>query len=178
MKNCVVVLGRFQGFTKKHYKIISKAKKENKNSKIVVAIVNGLKSSKNVDVNPFTYFERCKMIKKCFPEVLCIKISRGFLMDLLKILAKLDYNIKRIYCGSDRAMNYKDQIKRLELNIEVRSIKRDFVSATLLRESLQNHNIEKFKQLSPPELWEDFEVLSRKYNRRKEHFNERKKVRR
>ena len=53
--------GRFQGFTKDgHYKVIQQAKKYGRNVVLGIGSVNQPRSVKN----PFTYFERCQMIRE------------------------------------------------------------------------------------------------------------------
>ena len=66
----VVYIGRFQGFTKDgHSKVVEKAKSEGNHVVMAIGSVNKPRSIKN----PFSYYERCSMIRNALdndPQVL------------------------------------------------------------------------------------------------------------
>ena len=55
MKTAVLIPMRGQGFHRGHIELIKKAIKENSNSLIIIGIVEGVKSSKDVNKNPFNF---------------------------------------------------------------------------------------------------------------------------
>jgi len=178
MKNCSLVIGRFQGFTNKHEELIEESLKDFKiedglikhDPETIVGLVNGEKSSIDKERNPFTFAEKVKMIRKVFPHIKCIKLSNGFIGEILDVTSGIYYNLSRICTGEDRAKGYYDQIKNEKYfvdwpyrDIQLFVLTRTGTSGTEFRKCLRTNDKKRFEQIVPYQLWEDFDELRNIY---------------
>lgn len=170
MQKGVIITGRFQGFSIAHAKLIEKAQRENPGHIVIVGIVEGVKSSSNIDKNPFTYEEREQYITKIMNSLhikpLIIKVTNAYLPDIVELLKeKYDIQVTKLICGSDRVNGYIQQGLE-QLGVKVESIERNSdddnendriksASGTKVRQALKNNDFEAFRYLIPEEIDED-----------------------
>ena len=166
-KDGVLIIGRFSGFHRGHTELIRRAHLDHPDKPIIIAVVVGKKSSKDLEKNPFSFEERKEMIEKIL-KVLNIKagiiqVPSAYIPDLVKLL-KEEHNIdiKYVYCGADRLNSYLQQ--NLEsMGIKVVYLERNTsdtdptksASATRVRNAVKNNDFEEFKELMPEEVDED-----------------------
>ena len=154
-----IMIGRFQPVTKAHTSIIEKISKENKTG--IIYLVKGKKSSEDKEKNPFDSDIQIKMLEKIIPSNISIEIiSSAFFVDELKTMKESKFVI---YAGSDRVKSYKSFEKYLEddKTLEVKEIKRtdEDISATKVRDSLKNDDLDTFKSLTPKNIHSMFNEL-------------------
>jgi FAD synthase len=159
MKTAQLLLGRFQPFHNGHLRIVNAMKNP------VISVVKGAKSSQDKKVNPFDLDTQLALIKLSVkPTVRVITSPSGYLPDIIKQFADIGINITEVWCGTDRLDTYKKQIDRAGLidQVDIVEIDRavDSESATAVRESLAEGNIDKFKKLMPQHTWYMFLQLS------------------
>jgi len=174
-KKSVLIIGRFSGFHRGHVELIKSAVKRFPNHLIIVGIVTGKLSSKNLEKNPFSFEEKKltveKILKKFHIEPIILDLQTAYIPDVAEIL-KTNYNIdiEYIYCGSDRLNSYTAQGLE-KMGIKVVCVERDesstddltkSASATKLRNAVKNNNFEEFKTLLPDEL--DTDVVEDVWN--------------
>jgi FAD synthase len=162
IKKAVLIVGRFEGTHAGHFMLFQKAEKENPDCIVIVGIVEGKKSSKDVNKNPFTFEERKKYIlsisKKLGIKPSIIKLETAYIPDIITML-KDKYNIEvvKLLCGSDRVLGYSKQGVE-QLGVKIEAIGRDendtndkvaSASGTKVREALKTKNFEAFKNLLP-----------------------------
>jgi hypothetical protein len=78
-------------------------------------IVDGEKSSKDKEKNPFSFEERKRMINKINKSVEVLRVVHGYLPETIKYLYdKYGNRLDGIdfYCGTDRVNGYESQINR------------------------------------------------------------------
>ncbi|HQO94133.1 MAG TPA: hypothetical protein PK415_04500, partial [Bacilli bacterium] len=165
----------FSGFHRGHVELIKSAVKRFPNHLIIVGIVTGKLSSKNLEKNPFSFEEKKltveKILKKFHIEPIILDLQTAYIPDVAEIL-KTNYNIdiEYIYCGSDRLNSYTAQGLE-KMGIKVVCVERDesstddltkSASATKLRNAVKNNNFEEFKTLLPDEL--DTDVVEDVWN--------------
>lgn len=151
-KEVALVIGRFQPPHIGHLAVIKAASKE-------YPVIVGLTSGKKTEMakNPFS-FELRKDILKGFKEKALldvIEIPSAAIDTIIELLRKNGYELKKIYCGSDRVKAYQamaSNMKYLEpygitSPIEVEALERDpdadgvaGVSATKVRDELSKFN--------------------------------------
>ena len=170
MQKGVIITGRFQGFSIAHAKLIEKAQRENPGHIVIVGIVEGIKSSADVNRNPFNYEEREQYITKIMNSLhikpLIIKVTNAYLPDIVELLKeKYDIQVTKLICGSDRVNGYIQQGLE-QLGVKVESIERNSdddnendriksASGTKVRQALKNNDFEAFRYLIPEEIDED-----------------------
>lgn len=158
LQDCVIVLGRFQPFTRAHLAIGLDAAKEN-NVPVVYLIINNKKID---DKHPFTN----EITEKEFAYLK--KNNTEFKMDYIfvntanpgefgPLLTGKGYNPILWVCGSDRIKDYTRMCKYKDNggipDLKVKEVHRtdDDISATKAREALKNNDLETFKRMSPIE---------------------------
>ena len=166
-KDGVLIIGRFSGFHRGHTELIRRAHLDHPDKPIIIAVVVGKKSSKDLEKNPFSFEERKEMIEKIL-KVLNIKagiiqVPSAYIPDLVKLLKEEHgIDIKYVYCGADRLNSYLQQ--NLEsMGIKVVYLERNTsdtdptksASATRVRNAVKNNDFEEFKELMPEEVDED-----------------------
>ena len=154
-----IISGRFEPVTKIHASIIERIGKENK--KGTIFIVNGKTTSKDKIRNPFSVYDRIKMLEAIKPNNVDIKvISTGFFVDELNEMEDTNFII---YAGSDRVDRYRKYSSYMNegKNLTSKEIKRvdDDISATKVREALINNDRETFKNMTDERIHEMFEEL-------------------
>ena len=167
MKDGILIIGRFSGFHRGHVELIRRAHLDHPDKPIIIAVVVGKKSSKDLNKNPFTFEERRNMIEKILNKLNIkagiIQVPSAYIPDLVKLL-KEEHNIdiKYVYCGADRLNSYLQQ--NLEsMGIKVVYLERNTsdtdptksASATRVRNAVKNNDFEEFKELMPEEVDED-----------------------
>ena len=154
-QNGSLISGRFQPFTLGHKKMFDEAFATT--DYVVVNLVKGAKS--DISKNPYPPELQKELIKATYPtkNIEFIESNTG---SLITIINKSEQNINVVWCGSDRVKEYRKQVER-NPDISVSEIKRtdDDVSATKVRESLKNNDIESFKKLVPKEIHSFFSTL-------------------
>ncbi|HQQ39704.1 MAG TPA: adenylyltransferase/cytidyltransferase family protein [Bacilli bacterium] len=169
-KKSVLVVGRFSGFHRGHVDLIKSAVKKFPDHLIIVGIVTGKLSSKNLEKNPFSFKEKKlaveKILKNLNIEPIILDLQTAYIPEIVEIL-RSDYNIdlEYVYCGSDRLNSYTAQGLE-KLGVKVISVDRDetstsdltkSASATKLRNAVKSNNFDEFKNLMPDEL--DIDVI-------------------
>lgn len=174
MANGTLILGRFTVFHVGHYSLIKNAKKKYPENELVLAVVYGEKSSKDVSKNPTSFEERERIITKTLnkngmhPYIL--EAKTGYIPKMITdIKEKFDIDITVIYCGTDRLSTYQNQLDKAQMgNIKLEEVKRDLdtdlseveskeeltkkASATEVRKSVSNNDFENFSSLMPEGL--------------------------
>lgn len=167
MKDGILIIGRFSGFHRGHVELIRRAHLDHPDKPIIIAVVVGKKSSKDLNKNPFTFEERRNMIEKILNKLNIkagiIQVPSAYIPDLVKLLKEEhSIDIKYVYCGADRLNSYLQQ--NLEsMGIKVVYLERDTsdtdptkrASATRVRNAVKNNDFEEFKELMPEEIGED-----------------------
>ena len=167
MKDGILIIGRFSGFHRGHVELIRRAHLDHPDKPIIIAVVVGKKSSKDLSKNPFTFEERKNMIEKILNKLNIkagiIQVPSAYIPDLVKLLKEEHgIDIKYVYCGADRLNSYLQQ--NLEsMGIKVVYLERDTsdtdptkrASATRVRNAVKNNDFEEFKELMPEEIGED-----------------------
>lgn len=137
--------GRFNPLSKKHHEIIEDMTTYNGDH--IVFIIDGEKSSLDMNKNPLDSEIRKEVIKSCFPNIKIDVCSSIF--QSLEILDVMGYDNIRWFCGSDREESYKKISVNFDANIEIISFERDVnISATMIRKGIiENKDV---SNLLPP----------------------------
>jgi hypothetical protein len=160
MKTIGVFVGRLQGLTTGHLKVINIMSKSHLKSYVVV--IRGTKSCTDAMVNPFPYEIQDRMIKRVLPSnVELIQINS--LDDLERFKGKKF----TLYSGPDRYRGYQRYAKNVNtegykvkvVNTSCNVPRNDNISGTKFRQSLKDNNIDMFKTIAPEEIWDMFEEL-------------------
>jgi len=174
-KKSVLIVGRFSGFHRGHVELIKSAVNKFPNHTIIVGVVTGKLSSKNLEKNPFSFEEKKLAIEKILKglniEPIILNLHSAYIPEVVEILHS-DYNIdlEYIYCGSDRLNSYTAQGLE-KMGVKIICLERDesstddltkSASATKLRNAVKNNNFEEFKNLLPDEL--DLDVVEDVWN--------------
>lgn len=150
--NGALFLGKMRILTSAHYKIIKDA--FSVYDHVIVALVSSAETKDTREL-------RERMLKAAFPKLEVVNVQNG---NLFTIMNKAQSNINVVLAGSDRVAGYT---KMLEKNpdIRVREIKRtdEDVSATKVVETLRADDVNKFKEMTPKEIWPFYEELKRVY---------------
>lgn len=160
-KNVGVFLGRMQGLTTGHKKVIEAMNK--KHPKSYVAVIRGIQSSADGSLNPFPYEVQARMIKRVLPS----NVELIQIRNLDDLAPKLDSKKFTIYSGPERMDGYRrftGYINGLGYSVKLmdtgKMIPRDErISGTKLRQSLRDNNFDVFKSIAPKEIWDMFEEL-------------------
>ncbi len=157
MESVNIIVGRFQPFTKGHYKCIEFAKK-NKGLRTVICWVK----PSNIDAkHPFPIPMLAKLYKSLKEKNKDIIADIIFVdsANIVSIAQRLDnkYEILTWTCGDDRFNDYVEQVNKykdligISDEFEVLLVPRtdDNISATLVRETLLNDDRETFNKLMP-----------------------------
>lgn len=151
-----VFLGRLQPIHKGHFFIIKKMKNP------IIVLIKGKKSSLNRKRNPFPLEYQEYLLKKLDPNLKIITAPGGFLPLILFKIRELGYEPNVIYAGGDRIKSYKRMIDNLpdevDLNVKFKETPR-IASATEVRKALKNNDYEKFKDLMPKKLWDEYDTM-------------------
>lgn len=174
-KKSVLIVGRFSGFHRGHVELIKSAVNKFPNHTIIVGVVTGKLSSKNLEKNPFSFEEKKLAIEKILKglniEPIILNLHSAYIPEVVEILHS-DYNIdlEYVYCGSDRLNSYTAQGLE-KMGVKIICLERDesstddltkSASATKLRNAVKNNNFEEFKNLLPDEL--DLDVVEDVWN--------------
>lgn len=174
-KKSVLIVGRFSGFHRGHVELIKSAVNKFPNHTIIVGVVTGKLSSKNLEKNPFSFEEKKLAIEKILKglniEPIILNLHSAYIPEVVEILHS-DYNIdlEYVYCGSDRLNSYTAQGLE-KIGVKIICLERDesstddltkSASATKLRNAVKNNNFEEFKNLLPDEL--DLDVVEDVWN--------------
>ena len=146
-----LIIGRFQGLSKTHVKLISETD--------VVVIIDSGKVSKR---NPFSFETRKRMIDKVFGgNIEVYSYKTGYLPDILNHLGGFwtsfngqDY----IICGDDRIKGYKQQLEGKDIWFKTHT-RTDNISGTRVRQSLINDDIFTFQELTHSLIWDMYSEL-------------------
>jgi citrate lyase synthetase len=152
-KQVSVIPLRAQPFHKGHLELVNKAKYP-----VVIAIVKGLKTSKDKNKNPFDLTLQKEIIKKAKFPVKVITINAMSLPMLINTLRDLNMEPMEIIAGLDRKEDYgrqvikyatplKSQIKLITVNRDENSNKVDGISASKIREALKHNDYKTVKSM-------------------------------
>jgi len=174
MKNGILILGRFTVFHVGHYSLIKSAKMKYPNDELVIAIVQGVKSSKDINKNPTSFDERKTIINRVLLKnnihSIIIGVNTGYIPDIIEnIKHDHEIDIKVVYCGTDRLGTYQEQLNRAGLNdVQLEEIKRNLdndseddgdmvkkASATEVRKYVKENDFDNFKSMMPIGLDEE-----------------------
>jgi phosphopantetheine adenylyltransferase len=152
-----LIIGKFRVLTKKHYKLIAKALRENE--KVIIA----LSVSRGKDK---TFELRKKVIEHCFKNNLdkieIISTATGYIPSILQ-KAFYGIGVKSVYAGSDRIENYQKQLEEAGLKMKVIELKRnDNISATNVIEHLDDKDY--FEKMTSPCVWDFYEDYKKIYS--------------
>ena len=157
-----VMLGRFQPCTAAHISIIDDAYKKYGNT-VVVAVV---KSSN--DKSPFPFKLISEILQKSTKsKIKVIELKTGFIGDFISPLRDEGMEPTILLAGTDRVKSYNGQIKRYKdtfnLNLEVKETKRtaDDISASKVRQSIVDDDLETFKSMTAKGTWKYFDKLKK-----------------
>lgn len=167
MRQVDLFLGRLQPLHKGHLFVISQM------TNPVVAIVKGDKSSQDKAKNPFSAETQLKLAELCFPmNTRTIIVKSGFVPDIIQLLAdNFGDKVVRVFCDEDRMPGYEGQIKRANTALEKKGLPpltvsvvafsrgEENVSATKVRKSLIDNDINTFSKLVPVKMQGLFNTL-------------------
>lgn len=177
MDNGILIVGRFSGVHRGHTAVIKKAHIDHPDDKIIIGIIDGEKTGKDKDKNPFTIEERKNLLhtilKSIDVEAEIMSFKTAYIPDIkAEIMQDKDIDIKYLYCGSDREASYSQQglskygikivsLSRANDNIcdAYSEIAEENASATKIREALKLDNYILFKSLLPSEINDDDAIL-------------------
>ena len=128
--NGALIIGKFRVLTNAHYKMIKDALKNYDTVSIALVSNRITKATKDL---------RRQMLEMSFQNEPNLEIVETISGNLATILNKCRYNINNIIVGTDRFQDFKNQIKKLNLDLNIKEIKRtnDDISATKV---IQNIN--------------------------------------
>lgn len=167
-KKVNIFLGRFQPFTKGHLKVLELGYKENSLPTVILMIQN----TKMDEKHPFSddlITKEMDIIKKEYPKLIAdtLYVKSADILLFSELLHNNDYEPILWLTGSDRlvpytkmAEKYKDQAQLIS-DFKTFEIKRtdEDISATKVRESIKNNDINEYKKLMPintENLFSDF----------------------
>lgn len=155
MKRVGLFVGRMQPPTKAHMKIIEKMSAENE--KCIIFLVNSVQS----ELNPFNSMTRISLLEDMIPSnVSIVTLPNAFFIDYINEMEDENF---MIYAGTDRIVQYIKFASYLKdgKTMASREISReaDDISATMVRESLLNNDIDKFKELTDDRIHQYFDIL-------------------
>ena len=167
-KDIVGILpGRFSGLTKAHSMLIDIMSKTHEHSYLIV--VKGIKSSTDLERNPFQEDLQWQMIKQIVPTNVEPIIIHNNLIDNLTTLIKLSNHKKfAIYIGPDRLKKIQPAIKTLRNETHKQIFLIDTgtmlprdprVSGTAFRKALRNGDREAFAYIAPEQIFPMFDEL-------------------
>ena len=184
-----LILGRFQGITKQHQKLLEVAFQDNDIDIVVVQIIQGGKTSQDIYKNPFDQEIRTLFVKAIISD-LKRKYNKSQIVDVFNVgyipsISEYikekygDIEIVKVYCGTDRKQSYEEQLKRANLNdkIKVEELPRnvesdDEISQTKLRNALFNGDYETQKQLLATPVLQLFDLIVDYINFLKQEYGE------
>ena len=153
------MIGRFQPFTKGHYKCVEAAKNL-KNIPTVICMIDVPENKVN-NRHPFPTDTMIDLYTDLFnndPNIEnVVKVKSADIVKIGELLKDLGYNISSWSCGTDRfneynkmATKYRDQAG-LSDDFEVIEVPRsdEDISATKVRESLLNNDRKSFDKMMP-----------------------------
>lgn len=163
-KPVVVMQGRFQPFTKGHYKVYEQAKSHG--MPVVIYLVKGKKSSEDKQSNPLEAEEQIEFIKKSVGSDVEVRvIPDGFIGTWVNDLRNDGMEPKVFLTGTDRMKAYKGMINRYitkwDIDITLDEIERadEDISATRVRQAIKNDDFDTFKDMTVNLDDTDFEKL-------------------
>lgn len=159
-----LIIGRFSGVHKGHAALIKRADigRNDQNHKLIICVITGEKTSKNIKKNPLTFDHRRVVLNMLLDEMQIeaeiIEHNNGYVPDIIDKLKPL-YDINYVYCGSDREKDYARQLKNhhaklISVNRNIDTDDISGASATKLREAVINNDETAFKDLLPVELYD------------------------
>lgn len=149
-------VGRFQPFTVLHKKIMESMENP------VVAIVRGVKSSRDHGRNPFSFEYQTELLNKICPNAVVLEVKDGYVPDIIHRLSQEGIRIDRVHCGSDRSEDYRRQLQKTDV-IVIEHERIDFVSATMVRTALLENDRSTYEQSVPEEMFGEFETMKQIY---------------
>lgn len=149
-----LVVGRFQALTAAHTDIIKRAAA--RHHIVWVAVVNGVRTSQDNQLNPLTFERRKELIEALgLPNVRVLSVPTG---SVRNIIASIPSGVTQLYCGTDRFQQYQLAVKNM--NVEVVEIPRTTpISGTQLRSAIRSDNKTEFELLVDPQLYSYYEKL-------------------
>jgi hypothetical protein len=126
MVNVSLLMGRFQPFTKGHALAVRNIMKDT-NDTPIIGIVRGVKSSLDLNRNPFSEDDQRLMIKTALKGITdenIIVIPSAYILEPVLALQEKGMSIKTIYAGGkgdsdDRLSSYKAQLNRAKMPKDV-----------------------------------------------------------
>ena len=158
-----IFIGRLQGITVGHTKVIDIMSKTHPYNYIV--LVKGEKSSGDKQRNPFPFEVQEKMIKKILQNNVKLIVAKS--ANLEDVLPKLDGKNFTIYCGPDRLSDYRRYASYVSkqgyivkvIDTEQMIPRDDSISGTKFRAALKANDFEAFKKIAPKEIHGMFSEL-------------------
>jgi len=172
-KPAVLIQGRFQPLTLGHTTAAKNLMKKHPGGKLIFGVVRGLGSSENKELNPFSFKEQSKFIKKVFPQAVIMEFKNGFTPDNILEARKKGFEIIAFIAGEDRIKSYKEQLKYFD---KIKRENPDFekpqavpigikrvgdISATKVREAIRNNEEKIFRANMPKALYDEFEFMKK-----------------
>lgn len=184
-----LILGRFQGVTKQHQKLLEVAFRDNDIDVVIVQIIQGSKTSQDVYKNPFDQELRTLFIKAIINDLkhkynksqIVEVFNVGYIPNISEYIKNKydDIEIVKVYCGTDRKQTYEGQLKRVNLSdkIKVEELPRnvesdDEISQTKLRNALFNGDYETQKQLLATPVLQLFDLIVEYVNFLKQEYGD------
>lgn len=149
--NNALFLGRMSPLTKAHYGIIDNALSQYDG--VVVNLVK-TKTDKN---NPFPLEVQIQMLNRCFGNR--IEITTSQTGNILSIIPKTHKVITTVLAGTDRIDSYKKQLLKNDEITVIEIPRTNDISGSKVREALRASDFELFKQNTPKQIWDMFELL-------------------
>jgi cytidyltransferase-like protein len=191
LKDVVIFPGRTQPPHVGHVKLVEKMKKENPDAEPIIILVKGEKSSQDTIKNPFSAELQKKYLQQAIPGVHVEIFNNAYLPGIIETLKEKGMNVTKVYSGPDRAASYKSILEKAGLdNVEAVSVEDRFtpisdlsdryfqrdLSASLVREILENNDLEDFLKVTVGYNEKDFNemrdtLLSGKTNKLKSDIN-------
>lgn len=159
-KKVHVFAGRFQPLHQGHLNIINSMKNP------VVAIVKGKASSADRARNPLPEKYQIELIKKAAPKAKVMVVSTGYIPELANELRKQGMEMEAFYAGADRISSYTRQFNSINaklpdekrFDVKMKETPR-FTSATIVRNTIKDGDLEAFKPLMPKSLHGEWDKL-------------------
>ena len=154
-RNVIVFPGRFQPFHLLHWGILYTFAINNKDKEILICLVDGEKTSKNKEVNPFDRYIRMALIDSCIDtlphnvDLYLESLPTGYIPKIQEIISEDGYNIVGVLCGEDRRPKYITMAPHIEVFCIPRTVD---ISGTAIRQMIRDNDFNGYLYNMPEEL--------------------------
>lgn len=165
-EDVIVMAGKFQPFTRGHYKVMEAMFEQNK--PIVLMMINDDVQLEDVKSNPLSYDEREAIIEKSVGEEIggVIEIPDNNLNSIIEACHENDLNATAIFVGSDEMESLEEDADELTENVDIElcEVERfeDDIDGQKVREAVENDDFIGFQNMTINLDESDFNLLRRR----------------